>query len=238
MPALDEFLFAQAGEVALFDPRETQSIEGGVKWATPSYGLTLNGFYTKLKHIVSSGAVTDPVTGNIIFVSIPSPENRSWGAEFEGALSPISPLLLMTSWTFLKASLGNGAGADIGSLILGVPKAIGNASASWNLAPFGVNADWHYVATRSQSRGDPNNANPALRAATFLPAYNYFNFGATFGVNNGMTLALDVLNAFQSQGFEEGNPRLSLLPGGRTSDLFLARPLLPRRLQTSLRYNF
>lgn len=238
MPALDEFLQAQPGAVALFDPRETRSIEGGVKWATPSYGLTLNGFYSKLKNIVSSGAVTDPITGNIIFVSIPSPENKSWGAELEAAASPISPLLLMTSWTFLKASLGSGAGADIGSLILGVPKAIGNTSASWNWAPLGLSADWHFVATRFQSRGDPTNANPALRAATSLPSYNYFNVGATFGMSNGMTLALDLLNATQSQGLEEGNPRLSLLPGGRTSNLFLARPLLPRRLQTSLRYNF
>ncbi|MFN2637272.1 MAG: TonB-dependent receptor domain-containing protein [Gemmatimonadaceae bacterium] len=238
MPALDEFLQAQPAQVPLFDPRQTQSIEGGVKWATPMYGLTLNGFYTKLKNIVSSGVVLDPATGNTIFVNQPSPENRSWGAEIEGALTPFQPLLLMTSWTFLKSTLGNGAGADIGSLILGVPKYVGNFTAGFNVGPLGLNADWHTVAKRFQSKGDPANPNPALRNATFLPAYNYFNFGGRVGVANGMTLALDILNAFQSQGLEEGNPRLSLLPGGRTSNLFLARPILPRRIQGSLRYDF
>jgi iron complex outermembrane recepter protein len=238
MPALDEFLQAQPAQVPLFDPRETQSVEGGVKWATPAYGLTLNGFYTTLKHIVSSGVVVDPATGNFIFVNQPSPENRSVGAEIEAAASPIQPLLLMTSWTFLKPTLGTGAGADIGSLILGVPKYIGNLTVGWTAGPIGLNADWHAVAQRSQSKGDPLNANPQLRAATFLPAYSYFNFGGRFGFDNGMTFNLDVLNAFQSQGLEEGNPRLSLLPGGRTSNLFLARPILPRRIEGSMRYNF
>ena len=238
MPALDEFLTAQLAQVSLFDPRETQSLEGGVKWATPAYGLTLNGFYTKLKHIVSSGAVLDPVTGNTIFVNQVSPENRSYGAEIEAAATPMQPLLLMTSWTVLRSTLGNGAGADIGSLILGVPKYVGNATVGWTAGPLGVNADWHSVAKRFQSKGDPANVNPQLRAKTFLPAYNYFNFGGTVGMNNGMTFYLDILNAFQSQGLEEGNPRLSLLPGGRTSNLFLARPILPRRIQTSLRFNF
>jgi len=238
MPALDEFLDAKPAQVALFNPRKTQSIEGGVKWATPAYGVTLNGFYTKLTNIVSSGIVLDPVTGLPIFVNVTSPENRSQGAEIEVAATPIQPLLIMTSWTVLKPTLGNGAGADIGSLILGVPKYIGNLTVGWTAGPIGLNADWHSVAQRSQSKGDPTNVNPQLRAATFLPAYNYFNFGGRWAMENGMTFSVDVLNAFQSLGLEEGNPRLSLLPGGRTSNLFLARPILPRRVQTSLRFNF
>jgi iron complex outermembrane receptor protein len=238
MPALDEFLDAKAAQVPLFKPRKTVSFEGGAKWATPAYGLTLNGFYTKLTNIVSSGVVLDPVTGLPIFVNQPSPENRSWGAEIEAAASPMQPLLLMTSWTWLKSTLGNGAGADIGSLILGVPRYVGNATAAWTAGPITLDADVHLVAERFQSKGDPTNVNPQLRAATSLPAYHYFNFGGKWGMENGMTFSLDALNAFQSLGLEEGNPRLSLLPGGRTSNLFLARPILPRRIQGSLRYNF
>jgi hypothetical protein len=53
--------------------------------------------------------------------------------------------------------------------------------------------------------------------------------------NTGTRINLDLLNAFQSKGLEEGNPRL-VSQGG--SQIFLARPLLPRRLQASIEYDF
>jgi len=53
--------------------------------------------------------------------------------------------------------------------------------------------------------------------------------------NAGARISLDLLNAFQSKGLEEGNPRL-VSQGG--SQIFLARPILPRRLQASIDYDF
>ena len=46
---------------------------------------------------------------------------------------------------------------------------------------------------------------------------------------SGLKIRADLFNVYQSQGLEEGNPRLSLLPNGHTSNLFLARPILPRQ---------
>ena len=49
---------------------------------------------------------------------------------------------------------------------------------------------------------------------TKLPSYEYFNFGAGYAVPNaGVRINVDLLNAFQSKGLEEGNPRL-VAPGG------------------------
>ena len=57
MPALDEFLNATAqAQVDLFDSREVQSGEVGVKYASGGVGVTVNGFYTKLKNIIGQGA--------------------------------------------------------------------------------------------------------------------------------------------------------------------------------------
>ena len=232
MPPLDAFLQASsAGQVAVFEPQKTNSIEGGVKYASGSVGLTVNGFLTQLKNITSQGAVVDPVSGQVVWVVNSSPEQKSYGAEFEATATPVSPLLLLTSWTFLRAKYTTGANFN-GLLLDGVPKAIGNFLATWNMVPFGVTADWHFVASRVTG-SDPNNANPALRAGKTLPTYSYFNFGATVPMSNGMAFKLDVLNAFQSRGLEEGNPRLA-----STSTIFLARPLLPRRIVGSLRYDF
>jgi len=92
-----------------------------------------------------------------------------------------------------------------------------------------VTADWHFVGRRFSD----------VKAGNVLPQYNYFNFGAGYTLTRSrIGITADVLNAFQSKGLEEGNPRLALLPGGRTSNLFLARPLLPRRVQISLRHDY
>jgi hypothetical protein len=71
---------------------------------------------------------------------------------------------------------------------------------------------------------------------TELPFYNYFNFGASLSIPGaGVRLNADLLNAFQGKGLEEGNPRLVGVGG---SPIFLARPLLPRRLLVGVSYDF
>jgi iron complex outermembrane recepter protein len=227
MPALDEFLNAAAAEqVDLFDSREVQSVEGGVKGSIGPVGFTLNGFYTKLRNIVSQGLVVDSVTGGSAWIIVTSPENRSYGAEVELVASPAPGLELVGSGTFLRAELGSGAGADIGSRLNGVPSSIGNLAARYTVGGLQLRGDWHWVARRFVD----------VTVGTALPAYSYFNFGAAFGLpNSRATVNIDLLNAFQGTGLEEGNPRL-LSTGG--SGIFLARPILPRRLTASVRYNF
>ncbi|MGH7456796.1 MAG: hypothetical protein ACRENG_35935, partial [bacterium] len=69
-----------------------------------------------------------------------------------------------------------------------------------------------------------------------LKAYNYLNLGASCKIpGQAITLSANLLNVTQSKGLEEGNPRL---PGAGGRNLFLARPILPRRLNVSLSYNF
>ena len=93
-----------------------------------------------------------------------------------------------------------------------------------------VRADWHWVGSRFTDDA------VTWVLDTKLPFYNYFNFGAGIAIPNaGVRIDLDLLNAFQSKGLEEGNPRL-VSTGG--APIFLARPLLPRRLQASVSYDF
>ena len=228
MPALDEFLNASAQQqVDLFDSREVLSAEGGVKYASGKVGVTVNGFWTKLKNIVSQGAVVDPVSGATTWVILTSPENRAYGAEVEVFAAPVEGLQLIGSGTFLKAELASGA--DIGSRINGVPKTIGNFAVIYSprrAAGLQFKADMHHVGTRVAD----------VAVGTTLPSYQYFNFGAGFAIPGaGARINLDLLNAFQNKGLEEGNPRL-LTAGG--APIFLARPLLPRRFQASIEYDF
>lgn len=237
MPALDEFLQATSQEqVDLFDSREVRSVEGGVKAQVGRLAFTVNGFYTQLKNIIGQGAETDPVTGGTIWVIRTSPSNRSYGAEVEALLAPAEGLQLQGSATFLKAELGGGVDSLAqfkGRRLAGVPTNLGNLAAIFSPPRAGgleLRADWHWVGSRFSE-------DPLTRIVdTKLPFYNYFNFGAGVAIPNaGVRINLDLLNAFQSKGLEEGNPRL-VASGG--APIFLARPLLPRRLQASVSYDF
>jgi iron complex outermembrane receptor protein len=226
MPALDEYLNATAQEqVDLFESREVQSIEGGVKAQVGRLGFTVNGFWTKLKNIVSQGAVTDPVTGGTIWEINFEPETKSYGAEVEAVATPVVGLQLLGNGTILWAEFASGT--DLGARLNGVPRTIGNLAAIYSNSGFQLKGDMHWVANRPT--GAEADAPP-------LPAYNYFNFGAAYTLpDQGIRFSVDLLNAFQSKGIEEGNPRFTAAGG---SPLVFARPILPRRITAGIEYVF
>jgi iron complex outermembrane receptor protein len=226
MPALDEFLQAAAQEqVDLFESREVQSIEGGVKTQVGRLGFTVNGFWTKLKNSTSQGAETDPNTGGTIWVINFDPETKSYGAEVEAVATPIEGLHLLGNGTILWSEFATGA--DIGARLNGVPRTIGNLAAIYSNSGFQLKGDFHWVAERPTGLEED---------APALPAYNYFNFGAAYTLpDQGIRFSVDLLNAFQGKGLEEGNPRFN--PAGG-APVFFARPILPRRVTAGIEYTF
>jgi outer membrane receptor protein involved in Fe transport len=243
MPALDEFIDATAQQqVEEFGARENWTAEVGVKHASRRFGVTVNGFYTLLKNIVSQGLET--IGGQQVWVTRSSPENRAFGLEAEGSATLATGLSFLGSATVLKADFPScptptgtqlpcPAGADAGTVLNGVPPLVGNVSATYTTTS-GISflADWHYVHRRYSTFADTaGNRNR-------LPTYSYANLGASYTLpNQSVTFSADLLNAYQSKGLEEGNPRLTSV-GGLTSNRFLARPILPRRFTASVRYQF
>ncbi len=237
MPALDEFLELESQDrVDVLEAREVQAGELGVKYAAGRVGLTVNAFYTKLKNITGQGAELDPVTGGTTWVVRLSPDNRSFGAEVEAFVSPVDGLQLLGNATVLQAELGGGvdslAGLSGERLAL-VPRTLGNLVAIYSpqrAAGLAFRADFHWVGSRLTE-------SPLTRVDnTLLPSYSYFNFGVGLALpGTGVRLNADLLNAFQGKGLEEGNPRLVSVGG---TPVFLARPLLPRRFQVGIEYDF
>jgi outer membrane receptor protein involved in Fe transport len=233
MPPLDELINAAAQEqVDLFEGRESRAGELGIKYAAGRVALTLNGFYTQLVNNIGQNAIVDPVTGATTWEIFFAPETRSYGTEIEAFISPVEGLQLLANGTILEAELGEGIDSLVGERIALAPTTIGNLVALYSprqAAGFQFKADWHWVGSRFS---DP----AVLRFVDAkLPSYHYFNFGVGLVLPNArVRINLDLLNAFQSKGLEEGNPRLA----SAGSNIFLARPLLPRRLQASMEYEF
>ncbi len=247
MPELDFLLNATAQEqVDLADPKQVKSLEGGVKTQIGRGAITVGGFYTEVQNITGQGL--ELVNGVTTWVIRPSPDNRSYGAEIEAVVNPIQGLLLQGNATILQGELGgyepgpvdtpghvDSLRAREGERLAVVPTNLGNLAAVYTLrGQYGLSfkADFHWVGERFSE--DPVTRpldNPAI-----LPAYNYFNFGAGIALpGSGTRVNVDLLNAFQGKGLEEGNPRLSSAGG---APVFLARPILPRRLQVSVSYDF
>jgi outer membrane receptor protein involved in Fe transport len=246
MPPLDDFLNETAlDRINLFGPSHVLSFEAGAKYTSSAFGLTVNGFVTNLRDVVSQGAVTDPGGNGTRWLVQPGAETRSYGAEVEVTARPSAGLDLLANATVINASYSLcpdpvdeeipppcPTGARVGTYLNGVPPVIGNFTATYTLPGNAkLLADLHYVHRRYSAftlTGERNE----------LPTYHYLNLGASYPIPvRGLSVSASLLNVYQSKGLEEGNPRLSLV-GGRTSDLFLARPLLPRRLTGSVRYSF
>jgi outer membrane receptor protein involved in Fe transport len=233
MPALDEFLNTSAQEqIDLFDSREVLGGELGFKYTDGRVGVTLNGFYTTLRNIIGQEARVDTVTGGHDLADQDRSGDSPFGAEVEALVTPVEGLQLLGSGTIFEAELGPGIDSLVGVRLGGVPTTIGNLVALYSprkAAGLQLKGDWHWVGSRFTD--SPQERFVDAR----LPSYDYFNFGVALALPNaGARINLDLLNAFQSKGLEEGNPRL--VSAG--TNIFLARPLLPRRLQASIEYDF
>lgn len=88
-----------------------------------------------------------------------------------------------------------------------------------------ISGNWNYYGSRFS-----NNANTIS-----LPSYDVVTFRLGWELSATTSVSLGILNAFNSKGLTEGNPRLDET-GDPTRDVFLARPVLPRR--TTLRFDF
>src|SRR5690606_2583750 len=239
MPALDEFLNPTTqDQVSLFEPSTVRSVEAGVKYASGIYGFTVNGFFTDLRNVTNQGLEVDPNTGEPVWVIRSNPETQSYGAELEFTAQPSEALSLLANATFSRATFATcpedtcPPGADLGMALNGVPPVIGNLSSTYTTpGNLSLLADFHYVHRRYSQYEVDGRRNE-------LPTYHYVNLGASYATAvPGLSLSATLQNVYQSKGLEEGNPRLTSV-GGRTSDLFLARPILPRRLVVSMRYDF
>jgi outer membrane receptor protein involved in Fe transport len=229
MPELDFFLQANAlAQVGDLPPKRTNSYEGGVKYSSRRWALTVNGFFTTLKNIVDQGAELDVPTGQTVWRIHPRPQDRSIGVEIEAAGTPTEGVTVLGQATILKSAVDTTIAGQSWIKQSGVPTLLGNLAATYSTGRVTLLGDFHYVGARFS--GDI-----FLNPRPELPKYGYANFGVSYRTTGQpIVLSADLLNAFQSKGLEEGNPRLT----GVVRPQFFARPILPRRLQVSMGYRF
>jgi iron complex outermembrane receptor protein len=231
LPALDEFLETTIPPETLaerFEPFHTYMFETGVKYSGPTVGFTGTFFYGKVFNQFGGGGIEiDPVTGLPVFVRRPVADTDGWGFEFEVFTKPLTNVEIRSQATLID--IGAPATSQAGQFYDGFTPATFDLELGYNFyGDARVFIDWHYVGTRY------GNSTFTVK----LPDFSFINLGASYQVpDTGFKFGFKVLNLTQSQGLEEGNPRIDASRGG-AANLYLARPILPRRFTGEVRYEW
>ncbi|HEX8698966.1 MAG TPA: TonB-dependent receptor, partial [Myxococcaceae bacterium] len=227
MPLLDQYLFATDPQDPSF-PRTPETLwqnEAGLKLGGSWYALAAVAYWLQVENFPSQDARVDPDTGETRFVTAYAGRARTLGLELEGAVQPVRFFRAQGMVTVQnpRYSLFNEGADDFsGNRIRRIPQLIADLTGTFMAGDATLGVNWSYVGHRFS-----NNAN-----TVDLPGFSQFNLSAGYTYENFL-VSLQLHNVFNSFGLTEGNPRVDESLGA-LSDVFLARPVLPRRLTLSV----
>ncbi|KFA87992.1 hypothetical protein Q664_44150 [Archangium violaceum Cb vi76] len=227
MPLLDQYLTATDPSDPAF-PRTPELLwqnEAGIKLGGSWYALAAVAYWMQIENFPSQDARVDPDTGDTSFVTVYAGKAQTFGLELEGAVQPVKWFrgqAMLTLQDPRYTEFNEGAEDFSGNRIRRIPQVIGDVTGTFMYGNASLGINWNYVGHRFS-----NNAN-----TVDLPGFGQFNVRAGYTYEN-FTLDLQLFNALNSIGLTEGNPRVDESLGA-VPDLFLARPILPRRLMLSL----
>lgn len=228
LPALDQFLLEANEEfIKLIKPYTTNMFETGIKYSGPYVGFAGDFFYGRVYNQIGRDSLPDPVTHEHVFFSFPIPDNSGWGFEFEVFTKPTKQIELRSSATLVKIDVPevNQGGQFYDGFTPAVLDFEGSYIIHQNIR---LMFDWHYVGERF------SDSDLTVR----LPNFSYINLSASYKFQKpGFSITSRILNLTQSKGLEEGNPRLDPTLGA-LGNVFLARPILPRRITVEARHEF
>jgi iron complex outermembrane receptor protein len=227
MPLLDQYLFSTDRNDPTFPmtPETLWQNEAGVKMGGSWYALAAVAYWMQVQNFPSQDARVDPKTGETRFVTVFAGQARTLGMELEAAVQPVRFFRLQGNLTVQdpRYTLFNeGSGDFSGNRIRRIPQVMGDLTGTLMYGSGTLGLNYSYVGHRFS-----NNAN-----TVDLPGFGLFNVTAGYTFDN-FTVGLQLHNALDSLGLTEGNPRVDESLGA-VSDVFLARPVLPRRFMLSL----
>jgi outer membrane cobalamin receptor len=224
MPDLDDFRGGPA------DPPTLSVLQGevGVKATTPNYGLFITGFWSELQdQEFSAQAGTNNSTVSFRADSRTPGVEIEFNGEYRNLTTQVTATLQDPSFT--DTNVDAQTVVDLSeSRIQRQPRYLVSVNPRYDLGFATASAEVRYVDSRFT-----NAANNALK----LP--DYYELNASLSTTQGpVTVKLAGSNLTNAVGLTEGNPRTGILTGGGGGNVFQARPILGRRFNLSLQYDF
>jgi outer membrane receptor protein involved in Fe transport len=233
MPNLDNYLFGGAD----LKSESLIQVEVGTRIGTPRWGLNTSAYLQRLSDFPSQDVRV--VNGQTVFVTDFVGQAKTYGLEAELVAEPIRHFKITASATLQHPEYTdfNETGTDAqgnpilldrsGKRVRRIPQEIFDVTLAYDWGRFGLAGNWNYIGQRFS-----NVANTIE-----LPAFDVSTFTGTYKFSSGATLEAAIVNAFNSKGLTEGNPRLDENSAAQGA-VFLARPVLPRRVTLGMRFEF
>ncbi len=224
MPDLDAFRGGPA------DPPTTTVLQGefGVKVSNPNFGLFATFFWSQLldQQFTAQAGENNASVGFTADTQTPGVEIE-FNQKYQNLTTSITATLQDPN--FAVETVGQETVVDVGdSRIQRQPRYLVSVNPRYKFGIITAGVEFRAIDSRFT-----NAANNALE----LPAYNEIN--ASLAASDGpVTVKLTGSNLTNALGLTEGNPRTGIASGGDVGSLFQARPILGRRFNLSLQYQF
>ncbi|MDX1623642.1 MAG: TonB-dependent receptor [Gemmatimonadota bacterium] len=229
MPIFDNV--RDAGPNGELEVEDILQVEGGVKVASPKVGLSAVAYWLQLQNFPSQDVRI--VDGETVFEVAFVGESQTIGSEIEVVAAPIPALTLRGTATLQDAEFTDfiEEGEDLSdNEVKRIPDVMLTFGADLDVQDLTLYGDVRWVGDRFS-----NNANTVV-----LQDYAIADLGAAYELPlYGVTFRIDAKNVTDegAGALTEGNPRVDEGVGAQ-STIFLARPVLPRRVTGSVSYRF
>jgi len=232
MPDLDSFRGGGSGRV-----EEVLQGELGVKISTPNFGAFITAFYSSLTNIpfddqeldAQGNIVTNTQFANSLSPGVEAEINTQFG-DFSGNITATLQRPEYRDYTYEQDTDGDGTLESFdfeGNRVRRQPRYLVSVTPRYDLGFAQVSTSLQFVDERYTS-----DANTGI----VLPSY--YVWDASISTKQGpVTLKLAGNNLTNTIGLTEGNPRTGQQIG-QVTNIFQARPILGRRFNLSLTYDF
>ena len=232
-PQLRSVSFSAPGRPQSYEPESVLQGEAGVKYSKGSFAATAALFYVGLSDRRNVDFINDPNNPSNVIEEVRLQSTRTVGVEATINYTLTKGLNLYGNFTFQDHEFTKVEDNEEqeGNKLRRQPNVMGMAGLSYEAGGFDANVSSNFMGKKFA-----NDANTVE-----LDGFNIVRLDAGYkfslGESESLRLGLSVFNLLDADGVTEGSPRQGDAQTG-TSDFFVGRPILPRRLFVRLTFDF
>ncbi len=233
-PQLRSVSFSTPGNPQSYEPESVLQGELGAKYGTNKLAATAALFFVSLDDRRNVDFINDPNNPGNVIEEVKIQSTRTVGAEITVNYNVTKGLNLYGNFTFQDHEFTKVEGNEeqVGNKLRRQPNVMGMAGVSYENSGFDANLSSNFMGKKFANDGN----------TVELDGFNIVRLDAGYTIGLGkagesVRLGVSVFNLLDAAGVTEGSPRQGDAQTG-SSEFFVGRPILPRRLFIRASFNF
>ncbi|MEM6396030.1 MAG: TonB-dependent receptor [Bacteroidota bacterium] len=232
-PELRSIRFSAPGRPQSFETESIIQGEAGVKYGNKKLAFTAAVFYVNLNDRRSVDFVNDPNNPGDVIEEVFVQSTRTFGIETSLNYNLAKGLDFYGNFTFQDHEFTEVENNEdqVGNELRRQPNVMGLAGLSYERNNFDANISSNFLGSKFA-----NDAN-TVELEGFNIVRLDLGYRFSLGLDESLRLGVSVFNLFDSAGVTEGSPRQGNAQTG-SSEFFVGRPILPRRIFLRAAFDF